>query len=335
MGNLTLFAGGKQVSLKNASKMVNALKGAAAEGAATDLPDGGVYVSFSGKAGRYSIGQDKNDADPDELWLINVLSFEGGWICWKGGSPVAKRMSSIFEGQVPSPDFQEHGPFNVQAGEGWHSAKAFMMRSLDKGIQGYFSTNTKSAVREFAKVEGEIARRMEEQLPCWPIIQLHKEQFTAKGMKNYKPILTIVGWLGMAQVLDLAAMSSNDEIIEAIDELIAEAAEDERNGVPDTTLSGADEPEVEDEGDDDADDGIEEAETVEDDDDDGEVEIEIEDEDDDGGEPEQEPEPEPAPAATTSRARRAAMAARSVEPEPEPAPTSRAGGLARRRRAGV
>lgn len=332
MSNLTLFKGGKQVSLKNASKMVNALKGAAAEGASTDLPDGGVYVSFSGKAGRYSIGQDKNDAQPDEIWLVNVLSFEGGWICWKGGSPVAKRMASIFEGQVQTPDFQEHGPFNVQAGEGWHAAKAFMMRSLDKGMQGYFSSNTKSAVREFAKVEGEIARRMEEQLPCWPIIQLHKEQFTAKGMKNYKPILTIVGWLGMTQVNELAAMSSNDEIIGAIDELIAEAADDERNGVPDTTLSGADGAgEADDEGEiieDEDEDDIEDAEVVED-----EIEDEIEDEDEDEDEAEAEPEPEPAPA-LTSRTRRAAAAARTTEPEPAPEP-ARAGGLARRRRAGV
>ena len=330
MNDLTLFGGNNKIALKNAKSMVNALKGAAAEGAGTDLPDGGVYVSFSGKMGRYSIGQDKQDANPDEIWLVNVLSFEAGWICWKGGSPAAKRMQSIFEGPAPTPDFSEHGPFNVQAGEGWHSMKAFMMRSLDRGMQGYFSTNTKSAVREFAKLEGEIARRLEEQLPCWPVIQLHKEQFTAKSQKNYKPILTVVGWLGIAQVNHLATLGSNDEIAEAIDDLLNEAAEDERNGVPDLTLGG-DEP-----ANDDADDADDAADDADDADDEGGIEdaeladdeIEVEGEEGDE-EPEAEPEPE-----QNVRAARAARAARAPQPAPEPEP-ARAGGLARRRRATV
>lgn len=334
MNDLTLFGGNNKIALKNAKSMVNALKGAAAEGAGTDLPDGGVYVSFSGKMGRYSIGQDKQDANPDEIWLVNVLSFEGGWICWKGGSPAAKRMQSIFEGAPATPDFSEHGPFNVAAGEGWHNAKAFMMRSLDRGMQGYFSTNTKSAVREFAKLEGEIARRLEEQLPCWPVIQLHKEQFTAKGQKNYKPILSVVGWLGIAQVNHLATLGSNDEIAEAIDDLLNEAAEDERNGVPDLTLGG-DEPDNADDAADDAadaaddageEDGIEDAELADDD-----IEVEGNEGEEGDGEPEAEPEPEPV---QNVRAARAARAARAPQPEPEPEP-ARAGGLARRRRATV
>lgn len=331
MNDLTLFGGNNKIALRNAKSMVSALKGAAAEGSGTDLPDGGVYVSFSGKMGRYSIGQDKQDANPDEIWLVNVLSFEAGWICWKGGSPAAKRMQSIFEGPAPTPDFSEHGPFNVAAGEGWHGAKAFMMRSLDRGMQGYFSTNTKSAVREFAKLEGEIARRLEEQLPCWPVVQLHKEQFTAKGQKNYKPVLTVVGWLGIAQVNHLATLGSNEEIADAIDDLLNEAAEDERNGVPDLTLgsdSGDDGAATADYVDDE-DDGTEDAELVDDD-------IEIGDEDEDE-EPEQEPEPEPEPAQNV-RASRAARAARTTAPEPKAKATAepaRASGLARRRRATV
>merc|ERR1711974_113343 len=92
--NLTLFAGGSnasKIALKGASKMAAALRGAAQDGGGGDLPEGGVYISFSGKNGAYSIGQEKDDADPNEIWLINIFEFQGGWMCWKGGAPVANR----------------------------------------------------------------------------------------------------------------------------------------------------------------------------------------------------------------------------------------------------
>lgn len=261
---LPALFGGAPVALKNAANMASALRGAAQEAAGTQLPDGGVYVNFSGKMGKYNIGQDGEDADPNEVWLINVYSYEAGWVCWKGGQAVAKRFASIYGKPVDEPNLAEHGPFNTGNGEGWFRAKAFMMRSLDNGRQGYFATNTKSALREFAKVEGEIARRLEEGLPCWPIIQLKKGQFTAKGQKNWKPVLEVYGWLGMKQVQQLATMELA-EISEQLDTLIAAAEDDEANGVADTTMSDPDADDF-DYGEEvaaPAEDGIEDAETVE------------------------------------------------------------------------
>lgn len=263
---LPALFGGAPVALKNAANMASALRGAAQEAAGTQLPDGGVYVNFSGKMGKYNIGQDGEDADPNEVWLINVYSYEAGWVCWKGGQAVAKRFASIYGKPIDEPNLAEHGPFNAGNGEGWFRAKAFMMRSLDNGRQGYFATNTKSALREFAKVEGEIARRLEEGLPCWPIIQLKKEQFTAKGQKNWKPVLEVYGWLGMKQVQQLATMELA-EISEQLDTLIAAAEDDEANGVADTTMSDPDADDfdygAEDNGGDPDESGIEDAETVE------------------------------------------------------------------------
>lgn len=291
---LPALFGGAPVALKNASNMANALRGAAQEAAGTQLPDGGVYVNFSGKMGKYSIGQDSEDADPNEVWLINVYSYEAGWVCWKGGQAVAKRFASVYGKPVDEPNLAEHGPFNTGNGEGWFRAKAFMMRSLDNGRQGYFATNTKSALREFAKVEGEIARRLEEGLPCWPIIQLKKEQFTAKGQKNWKPILEVYGWLGMKQVQQLATMELA-EISGAIDDLIAQADDDEANGVSDTTMSDPDAADDFDYGEEaaaPAEDGIEDAETVEE-----EAEEESDGEAEEPVEEEVEEEPAPPPAA--------------------------------------
>lgn len=289
MSNITLFGGDNKVALKGTKAMAAALKQASSEGAGSQLPEGGVYVSFSGKMGRYTIGEDKTDADPNELWLINVFSFEAGWICWKGGSPAAKRMGSIFETPIPTPDMAEHGPFNEARGEGWFRAKAFMMRSLDEGRQGYFSTNTKSAVREFAKLEGEVARRLDEGLPCWPVVQLEKESFTAQGQKNWKPVLHVAGWLYMKQVNELAAMGSLDDIATAIPKMLKRSERMQEDGIADTTMSG-DEPAPQDDADDvdveDADVDFEEEEDIED-----AVEVDEDEDEDEGEEPEPEPEP--------------------------------------------
>ena len=265
MTNLTLFQGnGTKLALNGAKKMSQALAASAQTGASTELPEGGVYISFSGKMGRYSIGTEKTDADPSELWLINIFEFQDGWMCWKGGQPVAKRFASAFGTPVDQPNFQEHAPF--ADGEGWQVAKAMMLRSLNRGIQGYFSTSTKSAVREFSKLTAEIARRLDEGLPAWPIVQLEKETFMAQGKKNWKPVLFVAGWLAMQQVNKLAQMGSNEEIMEAIDELAAEAEQMVADGVMDTTMTGGAQEAAasEEEADDDTDYGDGETEEVED-----------------------------------------------------------------------
>jgi hypothetical protein len=269
MTNVALFSGNK-VSLdkRTAQAAAAALRDSAEQGRqGGDLPEGGVYISFSGKAGRYQIGQDKEEADVNELWLINIYGFERGWMCWKGGQPVAKRFASIYSAPVATPDDTEHGPFNTQRGEGWSIAKAITLKSIDKARQGYFSTSTKSAVNEFSKLEAEVARRLEAGEPAWPLVMLDKEKFTAQGQTNYKPILKAYGWIGHPQVGQLSEFTSATEMAENIDRLIEEADDMFKRGVlsqdfEQVTAAGTTIPE----GEEAADDGVEDAETVEGDD---------------------------------------------------------------------
>lgn len=241
MTNLTLYQGeGTKLALKGAKNMAAALRQSSQTGTSGgELPEGGVYISFSGKMGAYSIGPDKEAADPEELWLVNVFEFQDGWMCWKGNQPVAKRFASAFGTPVSEPDFKEHAPF--KDGEGWAPAKGMMVRSIDRGMQGYYSTSTKSAVKEMSKLITEIARRLEEGLPAWPIIRLHKDKFTAQGKVNFKPVFDVAGWLAMQQVQKMAAMESNEDVVAAIEDLVEEAEKMEAEGVLDSTMhSGGD-----------------------------------------------------------------------------------------------
>lgn len=238
--SLALFGSDNKIALKNAKDMSASLRGAAAQSSQSDLPDGGVYISFSGKAGRYSIGEDKKDADPQEAWLVNIFSFEAGWICWKSGNPAAKRMGSVYQAPIPTPDFSEHGPFNESRGEGWRRMSAFMLRSVDVGTQGYFSSSTPSALREFSKLQGEIARRLEEGLSPWPVVSLTKKEFMGQGQKNWFPKIDVLGWLGIKQVNEMASLGSPEDIAAALDRLLDEAEAAEQAGVLDLTLGGSD-----------------------------------------------------------------------------------------------
>lgn len=215
--NLPANPFGGSVTITNAQAMAEAMQQSAAKGARGGAPDGSTYLNFSGKRGVYEFGQDKENVDPSELWLVNIASIEDGYVCWKGGSPIDSRMSNIYNGAViPTPSNDEHGPFNAKNGEGWFAAKSMVLKSLDEDDkQGYFRINSKSGVSTFADLQDAAAARMATARPYWPVIRLDTEKFQAQGNWNYKPKFEIYGWLSDEAVAELAQDSDAD-----IDELI-------------------------------------------------------------------------------------------------------------------
>lgn len=186
------------VTVKGGEDAIRArMQQAANTGAIGMAPDGSEYLNFSGKRGVYEFGKDKADIDNDEIWVVNSMSFEDGWVCWKGGSKVANRMASIFsDTPIPDPNFDEHGPFDPKTSDGWSRSKAMVIRSVDEDDrQGYYSTNSKTGVGAIAGLQQEIVERMNSGAPAWPLIQLDREEFKAQNQKNWKPILRVYGWL--------------------------------------------------------------------------------------------------------------------------------------------
>lgn len=211
---------GKPVALANAQAMADAVSQSAAQGQLGSAPDGSVYLNFSGKRGVYELGRDKEDLDASEVWLVNIASFEDGYVCWKGGRTVATRMANIYSGQhIPAPAHDELGPFNSAQGEGWFSAKSMVVKSVEADDrQAYWKINSKSGVAVFADLQAQVAERLRAGRPAWPLVTLGKEKFEAQGQKNYKPSVTIYGWLSDAAVGELAADPNAD-----IDTLVRES----------------------------------------------------------------------------------------------------------------
>ena len=208
---------GTDVSMPNAAALSSALKQSSTQGARGGAPGGSSFLNFSGKKGTYQVGISKRLVGPDEMWLVNIASFEDGWVCWKGGAPKAKRFAGIMDTPVPVPDTEEFGPFDSSGGEGWYQAKAMILKSVDEDEQGYFSINSLSGVSAFSELQGDVATQMEAGQPAWPLVTLGSEEFKAQGHKNSKPVFTITGWLDDARMQQLFSDPdvSIDDLIEA------------------------------------------------------------------------------------------------------------------------
>lgn len=195
-------------------------------------PNGSDYMNFSGKRGIYTIGKDKRRIEEDEVWIVDVTSFEEGWVCWKGGQSPSSRMANIYNGvPIAQPDPDELGPFDSNKGDGWYQAKAWVMKSIDHDQQGYFKINSVSGVSAMAEVMGEFAERAAAGLAAWPVMTLDIEEFESQGFKNFKPVFNIMGWLDNAQLAALAEGTADiDELLDSDDDV--PAIEDKKEEAP-------------------------------------------------------------------------------------------------------
>lgn len=202
---------------------VRSLAQKAAEAAQNDprggAPGGSDYLNFSGKRGIFTIGKDDRRIDTDELWAVDVTSFEEGWICWKGGKPASTRLANIYTGvPVRAPDGDELGPFDTKKGEGWFQAKGMVVKSMDNGQQGYLKLNSVSGVSAMAELIGAFSERAAAGEAAWPVIRLDTEEFEAQGFKNFKPKFEIVAWLETSELMAIAnGDASLDDFLEEDD----------------------------------------------------------------------------------------------------------------------
>lgn len=183
------------------------------------------YISFSGKLGRYKIGADAREPGENEPWLLNIAGFELGWMCWKGGQPIAKRMANIQAPRVPTPNLEEGGPFDTNKGEGWAKARALTLKSLENDEQGYFTNNSKSGVAAMSDLQKEVTGRLKSGQEPWPVVILKMEQFESQGFKNYKPVFEVIAWLSMDEVKKLS--DPDAEPMEVFNALMSEGAQEE------------------------------------------------------------------------------------------------------------
>ena len=121
MNSLTKYLDADNLPSISSDEMAGALYDAA-DDATTGSGSNVDYLSFSGKTGLYSLGRDKEDIDPDQLYLVEPQTFVSGWVCWKDSSRVDSLEWSVYkaaEQAVAREDLQDHGPYRAGMDEGW------------------------------------------------------------------------------------------------------------------------------------------------------------------------------------------------------------------------
>lgn len=181
------------------------------------------YMSFSGKMGRWSMGRDKVEPDPDALYIVEPMMATEGWNCWKGGKPVAKHEWSVYERStktVRPADLADHGPYNEKAGEGWQFSLGVGLVDLDTERQLRFSTSSVSGRNVVSDLNSKIADELIEGRDAIAVVELGKESFEAHGQTNFKPSIDVLAFVSRAEI-DAFRASGGYDFDDLIDGKIA------------------------------------------------------------------------------------------------------------------
>lgn len=182
---------------------------------------GGVqYVTFSGKTGELTFGQEKKDL-PDDRFVLAPGLTKKGWMCWKQNAvvgrhewPLGDRASAIKEHEL-----EDHGPYKRQQ-DGWVPTLIIQFVGTD-GVQYQYTASTKSARNAVADlVTSAFDRVGEGEEAAIPVFSFDKKKFLAQGDWNWKPDFIDVEWL------------TEEEANEEYGQAAAEAAEKEAEPKP-------------------------------------------------------------------------------------------------------
>lgn len=241
-GALAAFMRGGQMATLDAKAQAAALM-ASAETGRTGSGGDALYLSFSGKLSKYSLGRDKDDVDPEDCFVVDPTSMIEGWTCWKGGSVAEKHEWAIADRAtqaIPADRLKDHGPYGD--GDGWSFMMGFsMFNADDPETRIIFSTTSVSGRNVLADLNKEIAVRLLAAEPHVPVIRLSSEQFTSKGKTNGKPKLIFEGWVTPPEVMAYIGMGDDGDLDDLIAGNYAGAATE---AAPEPEQEAAPEPEA-------------------------------------------------------------------------------------------
>lgn len=211
-GALAKWAGGANGVAIPKDKLAMAMAAASSDDHAVGDPNK-VFLSFSGKSGKWELGRDKENRGEDWLGIVDPANFNEGWTCWKGSKAVGKKSWLIqdrAELGVGIGALEDHGPY--REGEGWKPMLGcgilmfFTDMSPDDAVEAEYETNAVSARGALSDLSKQILAKILADDPAYyPLVELGEEEFEAHGQWNYKPTFTVLQWLTQSQVVSAVA----------------------------------------------------------------------------------------------------------------------------------
>ena len=208
-----------------ATQSANPFKRAAGQ---MNVPTGMPFLAFSGKTGKYTVGQDKKEVPYDTRYAVNMNEFKRGWICWLDGSVEEELMVRVLDGDpVAEKDLTDHAEDHDEDGnplyddqEGWSYQISVQVRDVETGEQALFKISSKSGVNQLSALLNSYADNYEMHTDEVMVVEIDAEEFEVevtndKGRKvkhrAFKPIFDIVEWLDEDELNALLGMDSDAE----------------------------------------------------------------------------------------------------------------------------
>lgn len=167
---------------------------------------GGVYMKFNGNDGRYTVGKPPKEVKQGVEVAVNIAQAQHGWLEWKGGEVVNRRMIPVVDGPSPAPPEGEplvgelKKPYDR---DGWQDTMILQVVGLSgdlKGVTVEFTTSSyggKQAVNGVLDVAFEMIDTPEGARGFInPIVTLGGDSYYHDGYSRdvHFPVLEIVGW---------------------------------------------------------------------------------------------------------------------------------------------
>lgn len=165
------------------------------------------FLKLLKNGGYWVYGQKDTEVEEGSLWAINPMSLQTGFVAWKGGLPVDKRMGSIFNAPITRDELND-------VGAKWDEAVSFELVCIsgeDVGVECEYSANSYGGRKAFTDLMDALMKQSAiDADKVVPIVEMSSDEYTHKeyGL-TYNPIFEIKDWGSMSQGAAAGGDASN------------------------------------------------------------------------------------------------------------------------------
>ena len=155
------------------------------------------YLKLLKNGGYWVYGQKDTEVEEGSRWAINPMTLQTGFVAWKGGQPVGKRMGSIFNPVITRDQLED-------VGAPWTEAVAFDLVCIsgeDVGVEAEYNANSYGGRKAFTDIRDALMKQSGIDADrIVPIVEMTSDEYTHKEFGlTYNPVFDIKDWGSMSQ----------------------------------------------------------------------------------------------------------------------------------------
>lgn len=153
------------------------------------------FLKLVKNGGYWVYGQKDTEVEEGSLWAINPMSLQAGFVAWKGGQPVGKRMGSIFNQPIRRDELEE-------VGARWDEAVSFDLVCIsgeDVGVECQYNANSYGGRKAFTELMDALMKQTSvDPNKLVPIVEMTSDSYIHKEYgETFNPVFEIKEWRAM------------------------------------------------------------------------------------------------------------------------------------------